>query len=112
VRSVLESMGVATASTPDGLGYDVAACSDDRWLRVQVKATAKRSRDGRYMFTTRRRSRGGLTIADCDVVAFVALDLRLVTFRPVGRIRGKTFKLTPSKFLLENERSSWEQAIK
>ena len=105
-------MGVATASTPDGLGYDIAACSDDRWLRVQVKATAGKAKDGRFQFATRRHNAIPLTIKDCDIVALVAMPLRLVLFRNVKMIRGKSTKLPPAKFTPEAERFSWEQAIK
>ena len=111
VRAVLENVSVATASTPDGLGYDIAAYAD-RWFRVQVKATTVKSKDGRYQFATRRNNDIPLTIKDCDIVAFVAMPLRLVLFRNVSVVRGKTFKLPPSKFTPEAERTSWEQAIK
>lgn len=113
VRAVLESIGVYTSLAPPGIGYDIAAYAQDHWVRVQVKATSVISKDGRYEFKTHRRpNRGPLTRADCDVVALVALPLRVVLFRNVRVVRGVTFKLSPSKFRSEFEVSGWEQAIK
>ena len=113
VRAVLEGIGVYTSMAPASVGYDIAAYAEDDWVRVQVKATSVIGNDGRFNFKTYRRpSRHPLTTADCDVVALVALPIRLVAFRNVRVVRGKTFKLTPSKFSLEAEQSSWEHAIK
>ena len=113
VRAVLEGFGAFTSIAPASIGYDLAAYVDDnRWIRVQVKSTNVKSRDGRYQFKTNRGLGPPLTSADCDVVAFVALPLRLCLFRNVRQVRGKTFKLTPSKFQSEFELSSWIKSIK
>ena len=64
-------------------------------LRVQSKATRRPYEALQYQWScSAARPKRPLTIADCDVVAFVTLDIRRVYFAPVTRVDQQiTFKL-------------------
>ena len=68
---------------------------DSATLRVQVKATRKPIVPRQYQWSCSvGKQKRPLTIADCDVVAFTALDLRRSVFVPVARVCEQlTFKL-------------------
>jgi len=56
-------------------------------MRVQVKATKKPFLPSQYQWSCSvGKQKRPLTIADCDVVAFTALDLRRSVFVPVARV--------------------------
>lgn len=88
-----------------GLPYDLVLDSGGRMLRVQVKAacfTKNINAQGRneriaYSFSARRRGRFGsqrLTESDCDLMAFVALDIRRVAYLALRDV-GQTVQLLP-----------------
>lgn len=88
-----------------GLPFDVVVEHGGRLLRLQVKSTTTlknvncRGRNERkcYSFHVRRRGKRGssrLTNTDCDIVALVALDLRLVAYLPVDTVP-ETIQLRP-----------------
>lgn len=89
-----------------GLPYDVVVDIDGRLVRIQVKATTKprnanakgRAPNFVYQFAVRRRgarSKGErLSEKHCDLVALVALDLRVVAYMPVREV-GQTVALFP-----------------
>ena len=88
-----------------GLPYDVIVDTDGRLIRLQVKSTLSTrnvNAQGRipriaYNFNARRRGKNGqsrLDINDCDVIAFVALDIRQIAYVPLAAIR-TTFALMP-----------------
>lgn len=79
-----------------GLPYDVLVDIGGRILRIQVKGTSV-SRNAQtstkapndvYQFYVRRRGRNGLgerlSSEHCDIVALVALDIRVVAYFPVA----------------------------
>ena len=79
-----------------GLPYDLVVDTGERLLRIQCKAAcfAKNvSMQGRvqriaYSFSVRRRGKHGskrLTNNDCDVIALVALDRRIIGYFPIHR---------------------------
>jgi hypothetical protein len=84
--------------TDQGLPYDVVFDHGGRLLRVQVKSTSvSRPVPGRpgsplsYIFHVRRAGRGARRIIgndEFDLLALVALDIRVVAYVPMGtRIR-------------------------
>lgn len=92
-----------------GLPYDLLVDLGDRFIRVQVKATARpknanargRSPNMVYVFNVRRRGKGGkgtrLSGKHCDVVALVALDTRTVAYMAVAKV-SQTVSLFPSGY--------------
>lgn len=76
-------------------GFDIIAVRGGATMRVQVKATRKPFLPSQYQWSCSvGKQKRPLTIADCDVVAFTALDLRRSVFVPVARVCEQiTFKL-------------------
>ena len=80
--------------TDQGLPYDVVFDHGGRLLRVQVKSTGKPRpvphRPGSapaYQFYIRRAGKGGKRIIgndEFDLLALVALDIRVVAYLPIG----------------------------
>lgn len=80
-----------------GLPYDVVVDVAGRLVRIQVKATAfprnlsasdRAPRNG-YVWSPRRRGRNGqarLDASHCDLVALVALDIRVVAYLPLAAV--------------------------
>lgn len=89
-----------------GLPYDVVADVDGRLIRIQVKGScyaknvnvAGRSANYVYRFHARRRGKGqkGERLSDrhCEVVAFVALDIRAVAYFALSEV-AQTVSLYP-----------------
>ncbi len=105
-----------------GLVYDIVLDSNEKLYRVQVKATLKprelncqgrKSRIG-YSYSARIRGKNGdarLKNTECDIVAFVALDIKRVAYFLVD-FTPTTVSLSPSDFDgygvdLVFERSQW-----
>jgi hypothetical protein len=106
-----------------GLSYDVVADVAHRLVRIQVKAAGKarnvnaRGRSERVAYTFAVRTRGNnhrkrLDNSACDVVALVALDLRIVAYFPVS-VCGQTVQLIPlgARLLTQSNRRTWANAI-
>ena len=76
-------------------GFDIIAVCGAETLRVQVKATQRPYLPNQYQWSCSvGKQKRPLTIADCDVVAFTALDLRRSVFVAVARVCEQiTFKL-------------------
>lgn len=92
--------------TDQGLPYDVVVDCAGRLIRIQVKATCRAKNvnsQGRapreaYCFSARRRGKRGaknLTDGDCDVVAFCALDIRVVAYLPVKDVAQTVYLMSP-----------------
>ncbi len=89
-----------------GLPYDVVVDVGGRLVRVQVKGScyaknvnvAGRCPNFVYRFHARRRGKGAkgerLSAKHCDVVAFVALDIRAVAYLPLLEV-AQTVSLFP-----------------
>lgn len=85
--------------------YDVAVEHDGRLIRVQVKATRKaKPTPGRpdsqpcYQWHARRAGKGGLRTyadSDFDVIALVALDVKVIAYRSFSQVGGGTIHLRP-----------------
>jgi len=80
-------------------GFDIIAVRGGATMRVQVKATKKPFLPRQYQWSCSvGKQKRPLTISDCDVVAFTALDLRRSVFVPVARVCEQiTFKLPISR---------------
>lgn len=98
--------GYRAYPSDQGLPYDVVADVAGRLWRIQVKATcfsrnvnkAGRRERVAYSWGVRYRGRGRkghrLAAEHCDLVAFVALDIRKVAYVPLA-ICGQTMQLLP-----------------
>lgn len=106
-----------------GLPYDVVIDFGGRLTRVQVKAAAfsrninSQGRNERiaYSFFARRRGKDGqsrLSEKHCDIVAFVALDIRTIAYMPIGAV-GTTVQLSPPDydFITFSGRRAWAPRI-
>jgi hypothetical protein len=91
--------------TDQGLPYDVVVDIDGRLLRIQVKSTRcqkaipqrKYTTPG-YLFSVRRAGKGGKRLysaADFDLVALVALDIRMIAYLPFDEAIKQTIYLRP-----------------
>ena len=81
--------GYCSFITSAGLSYDVVVDVDGRLLKIAVKSTTTaRPRSGRtltrpcYQFGVTRRKKSRYTTNDADIIAFVALDERLIAYIP------------------------------
>ena len=76
-------------------GFDIIAVRESATIRVQVKSTSKSFLPNQYQWScSASKPKRPLTIADCDVVAFTALDIRRTVFVPIARVCEQiTFKL-------------------
>ena len=91
--------------TDQGLPYDVVFDHRGKLFRVQVKSTLKaRPTPGRarstlsYMFYVRRAGKGAKRIIgndEFDLLALVALDIRVVAYIPMGTKVRQTVHLRP-----------------
>ena len=88
-----------------GLPYDVIVDCGARLIRLQVKSTlSARNVNAQglipriaYNFNARRRGKNGharLNFNDCDLLAFVALDIKEIAYVPLAAV-GTTFALMP-----------------
>lgn len=106
-----------------GLSYDVIVDVDNKLVRIQVKSTLKaknvnsQGRNERicYSFQVRRRGKNGsqfLSNTDCDILAFVALDIKETAYFPIESIP-QTIQLLPPNGILEtrNSRRGWATPI-
>ncbi len=103
----LISQGYRAFLSDQGLPYDVLVDLGSKFLRVQVKTTlaprelnckGRQSRIG-YSFSARRCGKNGqqrFTDSDCDVVAFVGLDKKIIAYLPVDKV-GVTFQVSDRK---------------
>lgn len=91
-----------------GLPYDVLVDHQKRLFRIQVKASlsprnincsGKTARLG-YSFSARRNGKRGVTrLSDeqCDIIAFVAIDIKVIAYLPIFDV-GQTCQLMPPGF--------------
>lgn len=119
VCSVLALMGLTVHHMPT-FGYDVLVDVRGAALRVQVKAT-RGMQGGCYRFgankevgngRTSKRRMVALTEMDCDVLAFVAMDIKRVVFLPIGAINSGSVAIVRAEFEApEIEILSWSRAV-
>lgn len=106
-----------------GLPYDVLLDLDGRIIRIQVKSTTRlRNYNGGgvnpryvYHFDVRRRGKGTakrLSDKDCDIVALVALDLRVTAYLPIEIIKNTVQLLPPGELpQVRTWRGGWRRQI-
>jgi len=93
-----------------GLPYDVVIDNGNKLLRVQVKSCGSVSNvnaQGRverlaYNFSIRRRGKDGksdrLSDKDCDIIALVALDIRVIAYLPIAACK-MTAQIPPPGYI-------------
>jgi len=99
VCSALELMGHQTAIC-NGQGFDLLMFDDDgETYRVEVKA-ARTKTNQRYKFATATGSASKKLLSpdDCDIVALVALDEKMIVFRDVMQIKHKRTTVSIGEF--------------
>ena len=94
------------------MGHDIIMYVDGLPIRVEVKTTQRAVRYNQYAFIIARGSRvkRKLTEADADIVAFVAMDIKAVTFKPIRQLHSVRVRIKADKF--GNEVQSLEKAIR
>ena len=93
--------------TDQGLPYDVVVDLGGNLLRVQVKATSglrsvpqRASYTPGYLFFVKRAGRKGrraYSHREFDIIAFVALDIRVIAYMPMSDGLKQTINLRPPK---------------
>ncbi len=114
VASSLERIGVQCAIVRSDNFDLVAWQGDDAW-RVEVKASSNfdLAPPTTFHFHTRRGVEGRpLSQTACDIVAFVALNLRLVHFRHASVITKMSLRLQSQHFTSQGELDSWIAATR
>ena len=101
VCSVLELLGHQTAIC-NGQGFDLLMFEADgggETYRVEVKSARTKS-NRRYKFMTSSGSgdKRLLSSDDCDIVALVALDEKMIVFRDVVQIKHKRTTVSIDEF--------------
>lgn len=99
VCSVLELLGHQTAIC-NGQGFDLLMFDDDgETYRVEVKS-ARTKQSNRYKFATATGSASKKLLSpdDCDIVALVALDEKMIVFRDVVQIKHKRTTVSIDEF--------------
>ena len=99
VCSALELMGHQTAIC-NGQGFDLLMFDDDgETYRIEVKA-ARTKVNQRYKFATATGSASKKLLSpdDCDIVALVALDEKMICFRDVMQVKHKRTTVSLGEF--------------
>lgn len=99
VCSVLELLGHQTAIC-NGQGFDLLMFDDDgETYRVEVKS-ARTKTNQRYKFATATGSASKKLLSpdDCDIVALVALDEKMIIFKDVMQIKHKRTTVNIGEF--------------
>jgi hypothetical protein len=99
VCSVLELLGHQTAIC-NGQGFDLLMFDDDgETYRVEVKS-ARSKINQRYKFATSTGSASKKLLSpdDCDIVALVALDEKMIIFKDVMQVKHKRTTVSINEF--------------
>lgn len=99
VCSALELLGHQTAIC-NGQGFDLLMFDDDgETYRVEVKS-ARTKQNQRYKFATATGSASKKLLSpdDCDIVALVALDEKMIIFKDVMQIKHKRTTVNIGEF--------------
>ena len=108
----LEHLGVQV-SIVHAANFDLVAWHGDDVWRVEVKTSADYAlqRPSTFHFMT-RSGRDRRPLSNCDVVAFVALNLRLVLFRHVSLVTGTSTRISGNQFSAQRELDTWLTATR
>lgn len=82
-------------------------------MRVQVKSTLKPERQGRYKFhiSRGRAEKTAYTVADTDVIALVAIDIKRVYFLPTKELTTTTLRKGIEEYSPFVEAETWHSSI-
>jgi hypothetical protein len=93
-------------------GVDLIAMRGARVVRVQVKTRGRPTAREQYQFPTSRGTAARALVSDdCDVVAFVALDIGRVLYRPVSDVPLKTTSIRLREMTAEAEAESFHKSF-
>ena len=112
VASALELIGVQVAVVRAD-DFDLVAWTPAEAYRIEVKTAGKRSKQktNQYHFDT-RSGRTRRPMSGCDVVAFCALDIRMVVFRALAAVPTTSTLVPAQSFSVGYELDSWQAAIR
>ena len=89
--------GFIAFPSEQGLHYDVVVDNHGKLIRVQVKTTRtfravpqRENRTDAYLFNARRCGKGGRQSyqnSDIDIMAFVAIEQKLIGYLPISKVR-------------------------
>lgn len=95
--------------TDQGLPYDVVVDVDGRLLRIQVKSTRyqrpvaqRKTFTPGYIFHTRKAGKQGrrqYAATEFDLIAFVALDVRVIAYMPFAAVSSNMIILRPLAYV-------------
>jgi hypothetical protein len=111
--SVIEQQGWNCIFCP-AEGFDLVATYQNRFMRVQVKATQGPDRArGSYRFacSTGSKTKRLLLPTSADIMALVAIDIRRVYFMPVKHLTTISVRKKPADFTDYVETRTWFHSI-
>ena len=111
--AAIESLGWAGVVCPSE-GYDLVAMLGGSIVRVQVKSTLGPRQDRekyKFISSSGKNVKVKLDASSVEILALVALDVRLVYFKPIIIDMPTSLWINPYMFSRENERHSWDLSI-
>ncbi len=115
--AALSNLGVS-ADIIDREKVDIIAWHGSRPIKIQVKSTiGPVLREGhaneRYVFATTTSRNKSIKPKDVDIIALVAVDVRVVLFKLTTDVGVKCLRVYPSEFQKPDiERISWDACIR
>lgn len=109
--TALEQMNVDTVHHPTE-GFDLVAFPGQHIVRIEVKAaTTLEEQRQQYSFVAGKgKEKRIIDLSDCDIIAFVAVDLNRVYFKSVHDLKTVRNRVDRVSFMLEQE-SSFGKAV-
>lgn len=109
--AALEKMNVDTVHHPTE-GFDLVAFPGQHIVRIEVKAatTLEEQRQQYSFIAGKGKEKRIIDLSDCDIIAFVAVDLNRVYFKSVHDLKTVRNRVDRVSFMLEQE-SSFGKAI-
>jgi len=111
--SVIEQQGWNCLFCP-AEGFDLVATYNDRFLRVQVKATMSpdRARNSyRFTCSTGSKNKRLLLPTSADIIALVAINIRRVYFMPVKNLKSIAIRKNIHDFTETVEADTWYESV-
>jgi len=102
--AVLEKMNVDTVHHPTE-GFDLVAFPGRHIVRIEVKAatTLEEQRQQYSFIAGKGKEKRIIDLSDCDIIAFVAVDLNRVYFKSVHDLKTVRNRVDKVSFMLEQQ---------
>lgn len=104
--AALEKMNVDTVHHPTE-GFDLVAFPGQHIVRIEVKAatTLEEQRQQYSFIAGKGKEKRIIDLSDCDIIAFVAVDLNRVYFKSVHDLKTVRNRVDRVSFMLDQEAS-------